>query len=91
MELQQHKRGNSSQEIQVSIIVHDLVKFVQVADLQTFREKFKVELEKIEQKNFAKASFFYKIIETEDANVLEVWKMKANCERNYKMFTITIK
>lgn len=91
MELTQHKRGNSAQDIQVSYIVNGLIKYYAISDFETFKDKFKTQVEKIPATNAYKASFFYKVIETNNPETVEVWKMKANSEPNYKMFTITIK
>ena len=85
--IEQHKRGNGTAEIQVSIMVKDM-KDDPSYDAETFVEKFKNNLQTIPKTNSYSAEFSFKA-SLKNRTSLEIWKMKTNGDYNYKMFTIT--
>ncbi|WP_091398081.1 hypothetical protein [Flavobacterium noncentrifugens] len=83
-----HRRGNGQQEIQVSILVKEMqVTFA--SDSETWINQFKDRLRAIPRKNCFSAEFGY-TASAIDLRTLEVWKVKANGDNNYKMFTVTL-
>lgn len=85
--IEQHKRGDSSIEIQVAILVKEM-KDYQVSHSQDWIDEFKKRLKEIPSKNASSAENSYKATLRNETS-LEVWKMKANGDFNYKMFTVT--
>ncbi|PDS24670.1 hypothetical protein [Flavobacterium branchiophilum] len=85
--IQQHKRGNGLQEIQVSILVKEMQE-TWAYDSESWCSIFKERLKEIPKSNVFTAENGYKATQRNHTSV-EVWKMKANGDFNYKMFTIT--
>lgn len=85
--IQQHKVGNTSQELKVSILVKEM-KETWAHDAETWCSAFKDKLAEIPRYNSFSAEFFYKATPRNHTS-LEVWKLKANGDFNYKMFTVT--
>lgn len=85
--IEQHKRGNGQQEIQVSIFVKEM-QDNWAYDAQSFCDAFSEKLKEIRKTNCFSAENGYKATPRNNES-LEVWKMKANGDFNYKMFTIT--
>ena len=54
---------------------------------EQFEDEFKKELLTIRRKNIFSAEYSYKMKEINHTNV-EVWKLKANGDFNYKIFTL---
>lgn len=86
--IQQHKRGNGSQEIQVSIMVKEMAQ-TWAYDAVTWISHFKSKLKEIPKTNAFVAEYGYQATPINRTS-LEVWKMKANSDFNYKMFTVTL-
>ncbi|MGV9003983.1 hypothetical protein [Flavobacterium sp.] len=85
--IQQHKRGNSKQEIRVSILVKELDNF-QASTSSSWIDNFHDKLKGIRSGNIYVAENFYRATPRNEIS-LEVWKLKANGDFNYKMFTVT--
>lgn len=86
--IQQHKRGNGTAEIQVSILVKEMKdSYASNSDewITNFKQRIKNE---IPVTNTYRAEFGYKATQRNHTS-LEVWKMKVNGDYNYKMFTVT--
>ncbi|UOX35290.1 hypothetical protein LXD69_07165 [Flavobacterium sediminilitoris] len=80
--IQQHKRGNRQQEIQVSILVKSLNNFY-AYNAQSWIDHFHNRLKEIPRSNSFSAEYGYKATPRNE-NSLEVWKMKMNGDYNYK-------
>ena len=87
--IQQHKRGNGKQEIQVSLLVKEM-QDTWANDAETWASAFKDKLKEIPRTNIFSAEYGYKAT-PRNTTSLEVWKMKVNGDFNYKMFTVTRK
>jgi hypothetical protein len=85
--IQKHKVGNSQQEIQVVLLVKEMQE-TWASDSETWCSSFKDRLKQIPRTNSFSAEFGYKGTQRNHTS-LEVWKMKANGDFNYKMFTVT--
>ena len=85
--IQRHKVGNTKQEIQVSILVGEM-KEIWAHDSESWCITFQDRLKQIPRTNAYMAEFAYKATPRNHTS-LEVWKMKANGDFNYKMFTVT--
>lgn len=85
--IEQHKRGNGQQEIQVAIIVKEM-KDHWSTNSESWISNFKDRLKEVPRKNIFSAELGYKATPINLCS-LEVWKMKANGDLNYKMFTVT--
>ncbi len=85
--IQTHKVGTGQQEIQVKLLVKEM-QDTWATDAQTWGNAFKDRLKLIPKKNCFTAEYGYKATERNHTS-LEVWKMKANGDFNYKMFTVT--
>lgn len=85
--IEQHKVFNNQQEIKVSILVKEMAE-TWANDSETWISAFKDKLKEIPRKNIFSAEFAYKATPRNHTS-LEVWKMKANGDFNYKMFTVT--
>jgi hypothetical protein len=86
--IEQHKRGNGTAEIEVSIIVKEMKDYqgsTVFAWIDNFTNRIKNE---VKRTNTYSAEFSFKATPRNDTS-LEVWKMKSNGDYNYKMFTIT--
>jgi hypothetical protein len=86
--IEQHKRGNGTAEIQVAILVKEMdYSYASNSEewIRNFQDRLKSE---VPRTNAYSAEFTYKAIPI-DVTTLEVWKMKVNCDFNYKMFTVT--
>lgn len=86
--IQRHKVGNTKQEIQVSILVGEM-KEIWAHDSESWCITFQDRLKQIPRTNAYMAEFAYKATPRNHTS-LEVWKMKANSDYNYKMFTVTL-
>lgn len=85
--IEQHKRGDKVQDIQVAILVKELNE-TWASDIVSWASVFKDRLSTVPKTNSYSAEFAYKTFPIGDEQ-LEVWKMKTNGEKNFKMFTIT--
>lgn len=85
--IQKNRIGTGAQELQVSILVQEL-KQTWAHDAESWESNFKDKLKEIPRKNIFSAEYGYKAIIINRTS-LEVWKMKANGDFNYKMFTVT--
>ena len=85
--IEQHKRGSSTMELQVSMIVKDM-RDDWSYDADTFRSSFKSKLASVPKTNTYSAEFSF---DTQKVarEIVEVWKMKTNGDKNFKMFTLT--
>lgn len=86
--IQRHKVGNGQQEIKVSILIKELA-HTYAYNSESWCERFKDELKKIPRTNSFSAEYGFKATPRNEKS-LEVWKMKANGEFNYKMYTVTL-
>lgn len=86
--IQRHKVGNTKQEIQVSILVGEMQE-LWASNSESWCDTFKDRLKQIPRTNAYVAEFAYKATPRNHTS-LEVWKMKANSDFNYKMFTVTL-
>lgn len=86
--VQRHKVGSNQQELQVSILVKELGDNW-ASDSETWSNNFKDRLKQIPKTNAFPAEYGYKATPRNHTS-LEVWKMKANSDFNYKMFTVTL-
>lgn len=86
--IQRHKVGNTKQEVQVSILVSEMKNFW-ASDSESWCRTFKDRLKEIPRTNAFVAEFSYKATPRNQTS-LEVWKMKANSDFNYLMFTVTL-
>lgn len=85
--IQKHKIGNGQKELQVSIIVKEMQE-TWAHDSESWCNTFKDKLKEIKRTNCFSAENGFKATQRNRTS-LEVWKMKANCDYNYKMFTVT--
>jgi hypothetical protein len=86
--IEQHKRGNGTAEIEVSIIVKDMKDYhgnTAEAWIDNFTMRIKNE---VKRTNTYGAEFSFKATPRNERS-LEVWKMKTNGDYNFKMFTVT--
>lgn len=84
----EHKRGNGTADIKVSIIVKEMAYHQSsISDnwISNFIDRVKKE---VPRTNTYSAEFSFKAT-PRNLHSLEVWKMKANGDFNYKMFTVT--
>ena len=84
----QDKKGNGTAEIKVSIIVKEMAFHQSTTSdgwIANFIDRVKKEVPKT---NSYSAEFSFKAT-PRNLHSLEVWKMKANGDFNYKMFTVT--
>lgn len=86
--IKRHKVGNTKQEVQVSILVGEMKEFW-ASDSESWCRTFKDRLKEIPRTNAFVAEFSYKATPRNQTS-LEVWKMKANSDFNYLMFTVTL-
>lgn len=86
--LQRHKVGSSQQELQVSIKVSEMENY-STYDSESWCEEFKNRLKEIKRTNSFSAENGYKAT-PRNPKSLEVWKLKANGDFNYKMYTVTL-
>lgn len=87
--LQEHKLGNGQQELQVRILVKEMLNW-DCLDSESFIRRFKDELPNIKRTNSFSAENMFKAT-PRNWYSLEIWKLKADGEYNYKMFTLTKK
>ena len=85
--IQRHKVGSSQQELQVAIKVREMAEY-NATDAESWCDTFKDRLKEIKRTNCFSAENGYKATPRNHTSV-EVWKLKANGDYNYKMFTIT--
>lgn len=85
--IQRHKVGSSQQELQVAIKVREMAEY-NATDSESWCDTFKERLKEIKKTNCFSAENGYKAT-PRNPNSLEVWKLKANGDFNYKMFTVT--
>lgn len=85
--IQYHKVGNGQQELQVSILVKEMQE-TWAHDSESWCNSFTDKLKEIKKTNCFSAENGYKATPKNHTS-LEVWKMKANGDYNYKMFTVT--
>lgn len=86
--IKQHKRGNNTSEIEVSMIVKDMYDHQSTTAegwIHTFENRVKNE---VKITNTFSAEFGYKAKQI-DTTSIEIWKMKTNGDFNYLMFTVT--
>jgi hypothetical protein len=84
---QQHKVGESHTEISVSILVKEMAEY-QASLSETWADEFHKRLKELPRSNNFSADNMFKAI-PKDLLSLEVWKLKANGDFNYKMFAVT--
>ncbi|AYZ12914.1 hypothetical protein EGY05_13690 [Chryseobacterium arthrosphaerae] len=80
------KYGSGKQELQVSFRVTNLCESNLEAD--SFIISFKDELRKIKKESCYVAEWLYRA-EKIDENTIEIWKLKADSDKNYLMFILT--
>jgi hypothetical protein len=85
--IQRHKVGSNSQELQVSILVKEMQE-TWASNSEEWSNTFKSRLKEIPKKNAYPAEYGYQTTQR-NLRSLEVWKMKVNGDFNYKMFTVT--
>lgn len=85
--IEQHKRGNGQQEIQVSIIVKELADCM-ASNFDEWNNIFVNRLKSMKRKNIFSADLFYKAT-PRNLYSLEVWKLDSKGDYKYKMFTVT--
>lgn len=85
--LKKHKIGNTSADSHVSLIVKDM-DFVQANSSEEWINIFQRRLLEIKKTNSFNPEFGYKATPRNQYS-LEVWKMKANGDFNFLMFTVT--
>ncbi len=85
--IEQHKVCSGQQELNVRILVKDLVETTGSTS-EEWISLFKSHLKKIPKTNSFSAENGYKATQR-NLTSLEVWKMKANGDFNYKMYTVT--
>lgn len=84
----QHRRGNGTAEIQVSILVKDM-KDSYASNSEEWISNFKNRVKnEIPVTNSYRAEFGFKATLI-DLTSLKVYKMKVNGDVNFKMFTVT--
>ncbi len=84
-----HKVGTGQQELQVSILVQEMME-TWASNSESWISTFKDKLKEIPRKNCFSAEYGYKATPRNQYS-LEVWKMKANGDFNYLMFTVYCK
>jgi hypothetical protein len=85
--IEEHKVSDSYQEISVSILVKEMKEY-QASLAETWINEFEFRLKQIKRSNNFSADNMFKAI-PRDLLCLEVWKLKANGDLNYLMFTVT--
>lgn len=85
--IKKHKIGNTSADSHVSLIVKDM-DVVQANSANEWINIFKRRLSEIKKTNSFNPEFGYKGT-PRNLYSLEIWKMKANGEFNFLMFTVT--
>jgi hypothetical protein len=86
-EVTQNKRGNGTAEINCAIIAKDMA-WSRANNAKEFESEFtKRVASEIPKTNSYDPTFSFKV-KVIDQNALEIWKMKADGDENYKMFTI---
>lgn len=84
----QDKKGNTTAELKVSIIVKEMA-YSQCSTSEGWISNFIDRVKKeVPRTNTYSAEFSFKAT-PRNHHSLEVWKMKANGDYNYKMFTVT--
>jgi hypothetical protein len=85
--IQKHKVSNSSQELKAIILVKEMQE-TWASDSESWCRTFQDKLKEIPKTNAYTAEYGYRAKPINHTS-LEVWKMKANSDFNYKMFTVT--
>lgn len=83
--LEKKKTGSGQQELQVIIKIKEMVSANTSAE--AFVSTFKDELSKVRKTNIFSAIYGYRADIINEKNI-EIWKMKANGDRNYLMFKL---
>ena len=86
--LQKHKVGSGQQEIHVSLLVQEMQE-TWAHDAESWCSTFKGRLKDIKRTNCFSAENGYKATQRNHTS-LEVWKLKADGDFNYKMYTVTL-
>lgn len=79
------KISSNQQELQVIIKMKELLPLNVGAE--SFADSFHNELKKIKSKNIFSAEYAYKAFIIDESNI-EIWKMKADSDKNYLMFKL---
>ncbi|WP_413534052.1 hypothetical protein [Empedobacter brevis] len=85
--VKQHKVVSSSMDLNMSGKLKFLAETTVAKEAGQFEEEFKRELLTIKRTNIFSAEYSYKMTARNPTSV-EVWKMKANGDFNYKIFTL---
>lgn len=83
----EHVTPKSGQDLMVTILIKELCQLDWISYSQSFQDAFNNRVKEITAKNNYTAENMYKITQRNETSV-ELWKMKANGDFNYKMYTI---
>lgn len=84
----EHRRISSAyQEMKVRALVWEIATYESITYAESFETKFKELVKQMRRTNNFSADLMYKIVCTEFRQI-ELWKLKANGELNYKIFTL---
>ncbi len=86
--LEKHKSTSTIREIRVSSLIRQMSECCAAKDSESFTLDFKNKLKFLEVKKTDSDSLFYRS-KPIDKHKLEIWKLKASGDFNYKMFTLT--
>lgn len=84
--IEKFKRKTNLLELQVITKVNDLSE-MNISPI-SFPDRFKEEMKKIKKTNCFEAEYSYKAEKTAEKTI-EIWKMKADGDKNYLMFKLT--
>ncbi|ADX66854.1 hypothetical protein [Weeksella virosa] len=85
--VKQHKEVRSSMDLNMSSKLKFLAETTGATTVDQLEEEFKKELLTIKRKNIFSAEYSYKMTQRNQTSA-EVWKLKANGDFNYKIFTL---
>ena len=85
--VKQHKEVSSNMDLNMSSKLKYLAETTGAKTAEQLEDEFKKELLTIKRKNIFSAEYSYKMKPRTPTSV-EVWKMKANGDFNYKIFTL---
>lgn len=81
-----HKAGSGQQELQVCVKVREL-EYSNITYAESLIDEFKQKLKEVKRTNNFSADLMYKATPRNQKSI-EIWKMTADGDFNYKMFTL---